>query len=34
MNRLHLNGVQFYDWQYRHEELVPPTRAVSRLIGS
>src|SRR5690606_35923881 len=20
MTRLHLNGVQFYDWQYRHEE--------------
>ena len=23
--RFHLNGLQFYDWQYRHDDLVPPT---------
>jgi dextranase len=23
--RFHVNGLQFYDWQYRHEELIPPT---------
>lgn len=22
--KYHLNGLQFYDWQYRHDELVPP----------
>lgn len=22
--RYHLNGLQFYDWQYRHEQLMPP----------
>ncbi len=22
--RYHLNGLQFYDWQYRHEALLPP----------
>jgi dextranase len=22
--RYHLNGLQFYDWQYRHEQLLPP----------
>src|SRR5687768_13155299 len=21
--RFHLNGLQYYDWQYRHEQLVP-----------
>lgn len=33
MNRLHLNGVQFYDWQYRHEELVPPTERFVDSLG-
>ena len=23
--RFHLNGLQFYDWQYRHERLLPPS---------
>ncbi|MBN1563892.1 MAG: hypothetical protein JXA10_08635 [Anaerolineae bacterium] len=23
--RYHVNGLQFYDWQYRHEILLPPT---------
>ena len=22
--RLHVNGLQFYDWQYRHDTLIPP----------
>jgi dextranase len=22
--RFHINGLQFYDWQYRHDELLPP----------
>ncbi|MCC6613422.1 MAG: hypothetical protein IT320_08085 [Anaerolineae bacterium] len=25
--RYHLNGLQFYDWQYRHETLLPPEGA-------
>lgn len=24
LNCYHLNGLQFYDWQYRHDSLVPP----------
>jgi len=24
--RYHLNGIQFYDWQYRHDKLLAPTR--------
>ena len=23
--RFHINGLQFYDWQYRHDELLAPT---------
>lgn len=23
MNKFHLNVIQFYDWMYRHDELVP-----------
>jgi len=22
--RFHINGLQFYDWQYRHDQLLPP----------
>ncbi|MAS35547.1 MAG: hypothetical protein CL610_16160 [Anaerolineaceae bacterium] len=25
LRRYHVNGLQFYDWQYRHETLMPPT---------
>jgi len=25
LNRFHINGLQFYDWQYRHDDLVAPT---------
>lgn len=33
MNRLHLNGLQFYDWQYRHEALVPPGERFTDSLG-
>jgi dextranase len=25
LGKYHVNGVQFYDWQYRHDQLVAPT---------
>jgi len=25
----HVNGLQFYDWQYRHETLLPPASAIT-----
>lgn len=25
LNKFHINIVQFYDWMYRHDELVPPS---------
>lgn len=25
LNKFHLNIIQFYDWMYRHDSLVPPT---------
>ena len=31
--RYHVNGLQFYDWQYRHEALVPPEDNYSDLLG-
>lgn len=33
--RYHLNGLQFYDWQYRHEQLLPPAGSehYSDLLG-
>jgi dextranase len=31
--RYHLNGVQFYDWQYRHDHLVPPEPAYTDPLG-
>ena len=33
--RYHLNGLQFYDWQYRHETLLPPESSdlYSDLLG-
>lgn len=33
MNRLHLNGLQFYDWLYRHEQPVPPTATFTDSMG-
>jgi dextranase len=31
--RYHVNGLQFYDWQYRHENLLPPDGTYSDLLG-
>lgn len=31
--RYHINGLQFYDWQYRHEALLPPTEEYTDLLG-
>ncbi|MDR2888482.1 MAG: glycoside hydrolase family 66 protein [Lachnospiraceae bacterium] len=33
LNKLHMTHVQFYDWMYRHEELVPPTDHFTDLMG-
>jgi dextranase len=33
LNRYHLNGLQFYDWQYRHDTLVPPQDDYSDPLG-
>ncbi|MBP8972491.1 MAG: hypothetical protein KBH93_01335, partial [Anaerolineae bacterium] len=31
--RYHINGLQFYDWQYRHEALLPPAGEYTDLLG-
>ncbi len=31
--RYHVNGLQFYDWQYRHETLLPPTDPYADVLG-
>lgn len=33
LNKLHLNLVQFYDWMYRHDDLVPPQELFTDLMG-
>jgi dextranase len=33
VRRLHLNAVQFYDWMYRHAELLPPTAEFQDALG-
>ncbi|MEJ2357618.1 MAG: glycoside hydrolase family 66 protein [Deinococcales bacterium] len=33
VRRLHLNAVQFYDWMYRHAELLPPQDAFEDALG-
>ncbi|MDR0951480.1 MAG: hypothetical protein LBM18_00955 [Oscillospiraceae bacterium] len=33
MARLHINAVQFYDWSYRHDDLVAPTQQYSDMMG-
>ena len=33
MSKLHLNLVQFYDWMYRHDELVPHASEFKDLMG-
>lgn len=31
--KFHINGLQFYDWQYRHDQLVPPTEEFLDPLG-
>lgn len=33
MRNLHLNAVQFYDWMYRHDRLLPPTEQYDDPMG-
>ncbi len=33
VRRLHLSAVQFYDWMYRHAQLVPPTDVFEDALG-
>lgn len=31
--RYHINAIQFYDWMYRHQEFLPPTREFVDPLG-
>lgn len=31
--KYHINGVQFYDWQYRHDQLMPPAQKFIDPLG-
>jgi dextranase len=31
--RYHVNGLQFYDWQYRHDKLAPPSEDYDDCLG-
>lgn len=33
MKKLHINMVQFYDWMYRHEDLISPYEEYTDLMG-
>ena len=33
VRRLHLNAVQFYDWMYRHAQLLPPAGRFEDALG-
>lgn len=33
MARFHLNGLQFYDWMYRHSDYIPPTDEFKDPLG-
>lgn len=33
LTRFHVNGLQFYDWQYRHDELLAPTEEYIDPLG-
>lgn len=33
VRRLHLNAIQFYDWMYRHAELLPPADDFEDALG-
>ena len=31
--KYHINGLQFYDWQYRHDQLIPPQNEYTDPLG-
>ncbi len=33
MNKYHISAVQFYDWMYRHDDLIPPTDVFEDVLG-
>jgi dextranase len=33
LTRYHVNGLQFYDWMYRHQQLLPPTEVFDDALG-
>jgi dextranase len=33
LTRFHINGLQFYDWQYRHDQLLAPSEEYIDLLG-
>ncbi len=33
LTRYHVNGLQYYDWQYRHENLLPTTDVYADVLG-
>ena len=33
MKDLHINAIQFYDWMYRHDELLPPSEVYRDPLG-
>jgi len=33
LTRFHINGLQFYDWQYRHDQLLSPTEEYIDPLG-
>ncbi len=33
MKDIHLNAIQFYDWMYRHDQLLPPERQYTDPLG-
>ncbi|MBI1278621.1 MAG: hypothetical protein GC179_10890 [Anaerolineaceae bacterium] len=33
LTRYHVNGLQYYDWQYRHENLMPPTDVYADVLN-
>ncbi|AFK87304.1 glycoside hydrolase family 66 protein [Thermoanaerobacterium saccharolyticum] len=33
LNKFHINLIQFYDWMYRHHELIPPTEKFKDPLG-
>lgn len=33
LSRFHINGLQFYDWQYRHDQLLSPEERYADALG-